>query len=162
MLLFFILSGAVLVLRPICSFDKLFKSKVKRLLIPYFIYGWLFMIPVKRAGNFYSRENLFLAMKGFLSGVDSGHLWFLTELFWCIIVFVLLLKLLDKIKVSSTYLVFIASGIVYFLYSYIPFDVLGLKTGLSYIIYFSIGYIFEKERQVSHRWNIKKTILLKD
>ena len=157
--LFFMLSGAVLALRPISSFDKVLKSKVKRLLIPYFVYGWLFMFPVKRFGNFYANDSLTLAMKEFLVGGDSGHLWFLTALFWCIIVFVLIVKILDKMNVTSVYVISIIAGTIYFLYSYIPFDVLGLRTGLSYIIYFTIGYIFEKERQENKRWNIKKTIL---
>ena len=45
--LFFILSGAVLALRPLPSFIGFVKSKAKRLLLPYFVWGLLFMIPVK-------------------------------------------------------------------------------------------------------------------
>lgn len=86
--LFFMLSGAVFAVRPIASFDKIISSKIKRLLIPYFVYGWLFMIPIKMMGNFYNKESIVQAFNGFLSGTDSGHLWFLTSLFWCILAFV--------------------------------------------------------------------------
>lgn len=157
--LFFMLSGAVLALKPLSGFDKVVKSKVKRLLIPYFVYGWLFMFPVKRLGNFYDNSSVRLALKGFLSGADSGHLWFLTALFWCIIIFVAMVKLLNKIGIKSIYALFFLSGIVYFTYSYLPFDVLGIKTGLSYLIYFCIGYIFEIERKKNEKWNMKKTVL---
>ena len=83
--LFFMLSGAVLALRPLGRFDAVVQSKIKRLIIPYFVYGWLFMLPVKYIGHFYSRESVLQAMQGLLSGQDAGHLWFLTALFWCLI-----------------------------------------------------------------------------
>ena len=36
--LFFMLSGAVLALRPLGRFDAVVQSKIKRLIIPYFVY----------------------------------------------------------------------------------------------------------------------------
>ena len=157
--LFFMLSGAVMAIKPLANFDIIVRSKVKRLLIPYFICGWFFMLPIKRLGNFYSNDSLLAALRGFLSGADSGHLWFLTALFWCIIAFVLLKKILDKFKISSCYALIFVSGIIYFTYSYFPFDILGLKTGLSYLIYFALGYVFEIERASHQKWNIKKTTI---
>lgn len=157
--LFFMLSGAVLALKPIKSFDQLFRGKVRRLLIPYFVYGWLFMLPVKRLGHFYTNGTLKLVLRGFLSGDDSGHLWFLTALFWCLIIFAGLLKMFEKLEIKSIYLILLLCGVVQLTYTYIPFDILGLKTGLSYIFYFSLGYAFECERRCHKKWNIKKTIL---
>lgn len=157
--LFFMLSGAVLALSPIKPFDVFFRSKIKRLLIPYFIYGWFFMLPVKYLANFYNKDGFLQALKGFLVGQDSGHLWFLTSLFWCMIAFVLIQRLTSKFT-NSTYVLLLAAGIVYFLYnSYIPFDVLGMKRGLQYIFWFALGYAFEKERSTKEDWNIKKTLV---
>lgn len=155
--LFFMLSGAVLGLRPIGTFDKVFRSKVKRLLIPYFIYGWLFMFPVKRLGNFYDNDSMKEAMRGFLSGADSGHLWFLTALFWCIIVFALYKKILDMLKIQSIYIVLLVGGLIQLNVSYIPFDVLGLKKGLGYMFYFALGYIFEIERSSNRNERLEGT-----
>lgn len=157
--LFFMLSGAVMALKPIKNFDSMVKGKIKRLLVPYFVYGWLFMLPIKRLGNFYNNETLRLAFKGFLLGADSGHLWFLTALFWCIIAFLLIIKILNKINVNSLYVILGVSGIILFTYMYIPFDVLNMKMGLSYLFYFSLGYVFENERKTNGKWNIKNLIL---
>lgn len=157
--LFFMLSGAVLALKPIGDMDSIIKRKTKRLLIPYFFYGCLFMLPVKWLGNFYSNESIIQALKGFLHGEDSGHLWFLTALFWCIIAFVIIKKALNKIGISSIYALFLVAGLIFFTYQYIPFNILELKTGLMYLIYFAIGFIFEKERQRYECWTIRRTIV---
>lgn len=153
--LFFMLSGSVMALKPMETFDKVFRGKIKRLLIPYFVYGWLFMFPIKRIGLFYNNSSLKEAMKGFLSGQDSGHLWFLTALFWCIIVFVLFSKVMERLKIKSIYSLLIIAGITQLLYSYVPFDVLGFKTGMSYIFYFALGYVFQSERQNNQSWNMR-------
>ena len=159
MQLFFMLSGAVLGLKPIPPFDTFFKSKVKRLLFPYFVWGWCFMIPVKRLGNFYDNQSVFQAMNGLLNGVESGHLWFLTALFWCLIVFCILYKCLHKFGITSGYIILLFAGVIQLTGgTYLPFDVLGLKTGLSYIFYFALGYQFQYERSIHKRWNIRKTV----
>lgn len=143
--LFFFLSGAVLGLRPIPKFDSFLKGKIKRLLVPYFLYSWLFMLPVKYLGGFYDKASLERAMQGVLTGVDSGHLWFLTSLFWCMVTFVIVYKIITRFT-KSLYALLLCSGIIYFAYSYLPFDILGLKQGLSYIHWFALGYVFENER----------------
>lgn len=91
------LSGAVLALKPIPRYDDLVRLKIKRLLIPFYIYGWCFMLPVKTIGDFYDKAGLKAALKGFLSGQGSGHLWFLIALFWCILFFGATVKILKKI-----------------------------------------------------------------
>lgn len=155
--LFFMLSGAVLALKPIAPMDRFVKSKFKRLVIPYFVYGWLFMLPVKYLGDFYTKDSLKLAMQGFLSGIDSGHLWFLTSLFWCMMAFVLIEKIVSKLSgTENRYVILMLSGLVYYFYTFIPFDILGLKQGLSYLFWFALGYVFEKERAENGLWNNKK------
>lgn len=156
--LFFMLSGALLGNKPIPQYDHFVISKVKRLLIPYFLWGWLFMFPVKYAGNFYNAESIYQAMRGFLSGEDSGHLWFLTALFWCMICFALIQKVLVR-KTDSVYILLLISGVISLTYAYLPFDILGLKRGLSYIFWFAMGYVFEYGRKSHVAWNIKQTIL---
>ena len=41
--LFFMLSGAVFASSPVVSFKTLVKKKTKRLILPYFVYGFAFM-----------------------------------------------------------------------------------------------------------------------
>lgn len=157
--LFFMLSGAVFALKPMQSLDRIFKAKFRRLLVPYFVWGWLFMLPIKRLGNFYTNDTLRKALQGFLSGQDSGHLWFLTALFWCIILFCVIAKTLRKLlKIQSIYALLLVVGVIQLSISYLPFDVLGFKKGIGYIFYFAVGYVFEIERSSKQKWNIKKTI----
>lgn len=146
--LFFMLSGAAFALKPIGSFDEVIRNKFRRLIIPYFVFGWFFMLPVKRLGNFYDNESLLNALKGFLSGLDSGHLWFLTALFWCIVVFTAGEKILSKFRINSMYALLMIAGVIQLTYTYLPFNVLGLKKGLSYIFFFAMGFCFEKEREL--------------
>jgi len=155
--LFFMLSGAVLALKKIPPFDQFIVSKFKRLLMPYFIYGYLFMLPIKYIGGFYDIEGLRHAASEFLLFQDSGHLWFLPALFWCMIVFVIIQKIIVK-KTNSIYLLLLVAGLVNLTYTYFPFDVLGLKKGLDYIFWFALGYVFENERRRHTAWNLKKTI----
>jgi len=155
--LFFIMSGAVLALKPIPAFDKFFKSKFKRLLIPYFVYGILYMLPVKYLSGFYDVTGFKKAMTGFLSGQDSGHLWFLPALFWCMLAFMLIKTVISRFT-KSNYALLIASGAVLFLYNYIPFDILQMKKGLAYIFYFTLGYVLENERRENKPWCIRKTL----
>ena len=157
--LFFMLSGAVFALKPIGTFENVAKSKIKRLIFPYFIYGLLFMLPVKLLGNFYTRSSFLLAAKGFLSGIDSGHLWFLPAAFWVIIIFTIIEKIGKKLKVDNPYILLIISGVIQLLYSKIPFDILLMKKGMSYIFWFALGYCFEYERKRNVQWNLKKTII---
>lgn len=153
--LFFILSGAVLAIKPIKSFDKVCISKIKRLIFPYFVYGFLFMIPVKYLNNYYNGTNISVAFTSFLSGSNNGHLWFLPALFWCIMVFVIIFKILKRFNVKSLYLLLFISGIIQLYHSSVPFDFFLLQKGLDYIFWFALGYVFETERRSYPSWGIK-------
>lgn len=158
--LFFALSGAVYSLKKMGNFDSIFKSKFIRLMIPYFVYGWLFMLPVKRLGNFYDNASLLKAMRGFLSGNDSGHLWFLPALFWCILCTSAIIKILERCKIYSLAALILIGAGIHLTYLYMPSDMFALRTGLKYVLFFSLGYAFEQERRKHQRWELKKTVCL--
>lgn len=160
MQLFFMLSGAVLALKALDSFDNICTAKIKRLIIPYIFYGCLFMIPVKLFAGFYTNENLKYVFSAFLAGTEGSHLWFLPALFWCIIVFVILVKSLKKYNIDSVYILLLITGFFQLTYDQLPFDVFFLKSGLSYIFWFTLGYVFEKERRKRKPWGLKKIILI--
>lgn len=145
--LFFMLSGAVLRLKPIKRLDEFVGGKLKRLFIPYFAAGYLFMIPVKYFGNFYAKENLKGVFGEFLHGNESGHLWFLPALFWCMLVFVIIEKLLAKLKINSVYALLFISIVIQMSLDRITFDFFLFKTGLEYIAYFAMGYAMEDIRK---------------
>ena len=142
--LFFALSGAVLAIRPADRLGPFLRAKVRRLLIPYFLFGWLYMLPVKYAGGFYDPAGLKSACLGLLIGRDSGHLWFLPALFWCMLVFVLLQKGLRKLKLPGAPALLLVTGALQFgVTRLVAVDPLLLKTGLGYIFWFALGYAFE-------------------
>lgn len=158
--LFFILSGAVLSLKPIPSFDAFCKSKAKRLLVPYFVYGLCFMLPIKYFANFYTKQTIYDAIRLFFINDNGGHLWFLFALFWCMLAFVFIKKFLARLNVNSTALLLLFSLLIQVNYKYLPFDFLELKKGLAYIFYFSLGFAFEPIRKKCEQFSLTKRIIL--
>ncbi len=157
--LFFMLSGAVLALKPLDSFDNIVRKKARRLLVPYFLWGWFFMFPIKWLTGFYDKTTIVQAFKGFFRGVDAGHLWFLLALFWCILLFTAIVKLLQKLGINSLYAPLLLCGAIQFLGAEaLAVNIPGLAPGASgeesalfYIFYFALGYVFERERQAAHK-----------
>ncbi len=160
--LFFMLSGAVLALRPVAPLDRLLLGKGKRLLLPYFVYGWLFMLPLKYLGNFYDAASFREALAAFPSGVDSGHLWFLPALFWCILCFAILVKLFDRLSIRSIAAPLLAAGAIQLLLQdrleigSVP----GLQTSFSYLFWFALGYVFEQRGRERMRLSTPLALVL--
>ncbi len=148
--LFFMLSGALYTYsQKVNSFNELVKNKVKRLIIPYYLVGIIYMFPIKRLSGFYTSENYVEALEGFLLGNNSAHLWFLLVLFWCFVLFYPLEKYVMRqyawvgvILVLCTYF-WGGAGIDLTIFSCIP----RLSTAFSYLPYFIGGYLIEKFRQ---------------
>ena len=136
--------------------DILIESNMKRLLIPYFIYGLCFMLPIKYVGNFYTYDNFAQAVRNFLAGKESGHLWFLAALFWCTVSFTLILTFLLRNNADSVYILLIVSEGISLMHDCIPIDIFGLHRGLDYIFWFSLGYVFERRRRFYDSWSLKK------
>ncbi|MBF1103829.1 MAG: acyltransferase family protein, partial [Solobacterium sp.] len=145
--LFFFLSGAVLGLKPIGKLFSFIKSKIHRLIIPYLLVALFFMFPIKYLGNFYTSIGLSKAIISFFSGFggsDEGHLWFLIALFWCLIIFVCITKILDKLHSNHPIIIlFICIIVSQFSIRYITFSFLQISTSLYYIQWLALGYLFE-------------------
>lgn len=158
--LFFMLSGAVFALGAEPSFDQLCRKKAKRLLLPYFVWGWGFMLPLKRIGNYYTAETFATALRVFLMGEESGHLWYLTALMWCMLLFLILKKALNRLGIHSGYLLLILVRVVQLLLgNYVKYNVLDFQMGVEYLLYFAIGYQFELERR-KHPTLKKSTVII--
>ena len=75
------------------------RSRAKRLLIPYYLYGTFMLVPVYTFFDFscYGRDrgtSLAQGCKNMLLGIFSDHLWFLWLLFWITLFFILIKPLL--------------------------------------------------------------------
>ena len=145
MSLFFFLSGAVLSLKPIGTYEYFIAKKAGRLLIPYICVGYLFMLPMKYISGFYDDQGLKQAIRGLWRGIESGHLWFLPALFWDMIIFVAIYKVFGKIHLQK--FVLPTALIVQYACQWMPKDILGLASGLSMFFWFVLGFEFEKKRE---------------
>lgn len=156
--LFFMLSGAVFAIAKEESFDNLFRKKVKRLFVPYYVYGFFFMFPLKYWAGFYEKDNLRVAMRSFFQVSECGHLWFLPVLFWCFIFFYLIKR---TVGIRSLYVPFVMVFILWQIMPDITNGYFGITESLQYLIWFIAGYIFEKERQEKQREFKIRTALCK-
>lgn len=149
--LFFCLSGAVLHLKPLGSLKSLLKKKLWRLMVPYYLCGFLYMFPIKYLGGFYERKALPGAILNFLFwDSEGGHLWFLHGLFWCMVVFGILHKLLERFSWSERRILLLLL-VGSFLVKWVPkpgfLSFLGFARGMDYFFYFVVGYCFEELRR---------------
>ena len=153
--LFFSLSGAVFALAKETSFFRVLFSKVKRLLFPYIVYGILFMFPLKYWAGFYEKDKIGVAICSYFRIAECGHLWFFPSLFWCFITFLLI----RKIGKGNPILVFF---IAYFIQKSLPYvskGYLGMPESLQYLMYFVIGFYFEKCIRDNRRdFNIRNSL----
>lgn len=155
--LFFMLSGAVFASSPVVSFKTLVKKKTKRLILPYFVYGFAFMFPIKYVSDFYSPKGLMKAMSSFFyTTEDSGHLWFLPTLFFCFIIFRVLQIVCKKAKINSIILICIVSIFLHCLSSFIPTEIFSLKNTAANLIWFVLGFCFDDYRRVFDNFSKKQ------
>ncbi len=139
--LFFMLAGSVFALNPIQNFQLLLIKKARRLLIPFFLTGLFFMIPLKLWGGFFDPLRLSEIIVAFLTGHESGHLWFLTSLFWCFVVFFVLQKLLKK-----GVLVCLAAFLFYLFGSRLAQGYFDFSFSMQFLFFFTAGYYFDRVR----------------
>lgn len=89
--LFFSLSGSLFAksLRKKPSPSAFIIKKTKRLLIPFLLIGFLFMIPLKLALGYpgYAQLTYPQICINLLRNIESGHLWYLPTLFYLFILF---------------------------------------------------------------------------
>lgn len=142
---FFMLSGAVYHLSEKNNVDELAIKKFKRLLVPFFLYGIFFMLPVKRISNFYANADFSEVIKSFLNGGESGHLWFLPTLFWISILFLIITKIIKNKSIVG--ILIVTFLIQKYHKTYIPIDMFFLSTALDYIFWYALGYCFDIIRQ---------------
>ena len=68
-------------------------------------------------------------------------------------------KNINLLITNNKYILLLVALCVSFTSICIPFDILELKNGLYYILWFTLGFVFEKEREKSKKWDYKKSIL---
>lgn len=114
-------------------------GRFKRLIIPFYLFGIFWNIPVWYLGNIYPNISLENKIKFIFHGMNSGHLWFLAMLFCLTVMFVVIEKLIfKKSHILVGLLIFLP---VYFLNIHGKFNYYYIFRVNVYIIYFYLGYL---------------------
>lgn len=125
----------------------LIKSKFKRLIVPYFLVGFIYMVPIKYAVGYsgYQDKTLFDILGNFLMCQDVGHLWFLPALFFIFLICEVLINVIErvpifrKLNIGAVVLLLIAI-ILYFEGYRIAFGYAPILSAFVNVIWFSFGY----------------------
>lgn len=164
--LFFVVSGYTFKIKNDKSFIEFIKNKFIRIMIPYFIWGFLFLIPYMilggNVGNTLGTTSSFnlktqiinvIYGNGNMSALkQNSSLWFLPALFTMEVIYYFIIDFINK---NEKYKIFILLPLL--LITYVSTNFLnillpwGINTALNVGIFFYIGYllneykIFEKD-----------------
>lgn len=131
------------------SFKKFFINKTKRLLFPYFICLFLFLIPIRIFVNWYSNDtSISLETVKIILGLDVGHLWYILMNFNLLIIFFIFRKFIGRNKISTNVILFLILNYSTIIIDILPFrNVLQLSKTIYFMMFFYLGYIFIKEKE---------------
>ncbi len=158
--LFFSISGFLLYysLNKNINFREFIIKKVKRLIIPFIIFGIFWMIPIKLLVNYpgYQNLNLNQIILRLLTGNDSGHLWYLPTLFIIFLMIVFLKKCIIK---NFDLVLFVILLVVSYFSSNLQINIF-IKQASFYAFYFYLGTLINKYQKISLNKYIIILILL--
>lgn len=152
--LFFSLSGFCLLfsLKSSNAFGKFMTSKTRRILIPFFAVGLLYLLPLRLALGYpgWEGESLIrIVVFDIVLGVDNGHLWFLPTLFIIFLITEILYCILRHFGVSSGYFVLALVAISLVLKAISGFVVVPYITDvMTYDIWFVLGVVIHYVQQI--------------
>lgn len=156
--LFFLISGFTFNIKLEQSFFEFFKSKFVRIMIPYFIWALLFLIPYMLFGNDVGNSlgthssfdiktqiiNIFYGNGNMSALKQNSSLWFLPALFTMEMFYYFIIKLSKNNKYFYLVNIFILL-LVSYLNNHLAFIFpWGINTVLSVGIFFYIGYLCKK------------------
>ena len=158
--LFFIISGYTYKIKKEESFLVFIKKKFIRIMVPYYIWALLFIIPFYLFGSstgdaigasysvFGLKKTLFniLYANGILFDlIQNSALWFLPSLFSMEIIYYHIIKRSDNNKSLTAFFLLLEIFVATITYKFMNFIFpLGINTCLHFGIFFHIGYLIKK------------------
>ncbi|WP_298844374.1 acyltransferase [Clostridium sp.] len=137
------------------SFDK-----TKRLLVPYICVAILYVVPIRMLTSYkgYLGNNVLeVIYKYILTGIDSGHLWYLLAIFEIFIVFYLFEPIINKIGTPASFIIIASANIISYKFPHL----LQIASSIHYFMFFYLGYIIRKnEKAFSYEFKGNKNIIL--
>lgn len=134
------------------TLPSLIKNKLKRLLLPYYVFAYLWVLPTM----FYLGKEPLQYAKGLLVGIDSRHLWYVMMLFGVFILFYVLRLLCNRFRIPH-YVILVVAILLYI----IPCTVVYFQIDniFRYLLWFSAGYfLFLNRRWI--RYTLVSTCIL--
>lgn len=133
-------------------------NKAKRLLIPYFFFACLAVLPTLYFTGLLKDGVITAFIKKILLGTDPRHLWFLTMLFFVFIIFDFLENWIYKTKIGFNLIFLTALNILSFhLPSFLNFHI---HLVFRYTLYFYVGYAYFQYRNSITNFLRKKAMIL--
>lgn len=131
------------------TFRKLITNKFKRLMTPYYVFAFLWVLPTMCF--LHLREPLSYA-KGLFFGLDPRHLWYVMMLFEAFILMHILRWICEKIKLPKS-LILLVAIMFYAIPSLVLLpgitSLLQVSSLLTYFLWFTLGYFFVLNRSIA-------------
>ena len=144
--LFFSLSGYLFVFtHKKYEIWQLAKNKCRRLIVPYFGVGFLWMLPIRMGVGYsgYDKKGISDILIKYLTVNDVGHLWFLPTLFLVFLLSEIVLSIVEHIralKKVSGIILFLVGGVLYLEGYHVAFGYSPLLSAFNYLMWFALGY----------------------
>lgn len=120
------------------TFIDLITKKSKRLLIPYLVFGVFLVLLMVGCG--FRNDIVDYAYNGVLLSKDSRHLWFVMMLFEVFVLFWVMNKVIDKLRLPKCSIL-IVSFVCYLFANRLPY-ILQISSAFRYFFWFTLGYVF--------------------
>ena len=147
--LFVFVSGAVysscISIGKYKDMKKFIVTKAKRLLVPYFAFGLLYVTPTMLLLRITELNIKGYIFEGIICNIDSRHLWYLYVLFIMLILTRIMQPVVDKYPIVM-WVLFVVCTIVAFRYWIAP-NIFGIRHLARYYCYFIGGYLFDKKKE---------------
>lgn len=150
--LYFFISG-FLFYKTVCKdipYYEFIKGKIRRLLVPYFCFGLLWMLPIKIILNIPSYRDYDISdiLYRYVIGFDNGHLWFLYALFTIFVILYAFNRVLIKRKWGALILILC----MFLMIKGININVFNVSSAVKYMFWFQLGYVLNS--MTKQRYNI--------
>lgn len=139
------LFGGQLMRKGSINLKNIIRGKVERLLVPYFVFSFIFML----TQNALSWQAIYQ--------LDFSHLWFLPMLFWCFVITYFLYPLILSNNHIVPLLVFSVLFGISLLGKFVP-PFLGIQFVNSWLCWFVLGFWFYKHERALTLPSVNKKI----
>lgn len=133
------------------GFSDFIKAKARRILVPFFVIGLLWMYPIRmlvRYPAYQGHSIIYVIFKDIVAGYDNGHLWFLPTLFLMLVITWILNAVSSRRALFDVLLIVVGVVGLAFFPSGIPY----VREFGMYYLYFVIGLLIHEHEEILRIW----------